>query len=81
MKEGNDGGYMTHQRAKYQSLTNAPKMMIFFLIHINLMGELQCIFNPSKVIKPLNFHYSQLYNTYYVNNLKYVFQIKGQCYH
>jgi len=41
------------------------------------MEELQCIFNPSKVIKPLNSHYSQLCNIYYVNNLKYIFQIKG----
>jgi hypothetical protein len=29
MKEGNDGGYMTHQCAKNQSFTNAPKMMTF----------------------------------------------------
>jgi hypothetical protein len=29
MKEGNDGGYMTHQCAKNQSLINAPKMMTF----------------------------------------------------
>jgi hypothetical protein len=28
MNERNDGGYMTHQRAKNQSLTNAPKMII-----------------------------------------------------
>jgi hypothetical protein len=41
------------------------------------MGELQWISNPFKVIKPLNFHYSQLYNIYYVNNLKKLFQIEG----
>jgi hypothetical protein len=41
------------------------------------MGELQCISNPYKVIKPLNSHCSQLYNTYYVNNLEELFQIKG----
>jgi hypothetical protein len=41
------------------------------------MGELQWISNPTKVIKPLNSHYSQLYNTYYVNNLEELFQIEG----
>ncbi len=40
MKEGNDGGYMAHQCAKNQSLTNAPKMMTSQKIHINLIGEL-----------------------------------------
>jgi hypothetical protein len=53
------------------------KWFIIFLIHINLMGELQCISNPSKVIKPFNSHYFQLYNTYYVTNFKKLFQIKG----
>jgi len=74
MKEGNDGGYMAHQCAKNQSLTNAPKMMTSQKIHINLIGKLQCIFNPSKVIKPFNFHYFQLYNTYYVKSLQKLFQ-------
>jgi hypothetical protein len=27
MKGGNDGGYMTHQCAKNQSLTNVPQMI------------------------------------------------------
>jgi hypothetical protein len=30
MTEGNDGGYMRHQCAKNQNLTNSPKMIIFF---------------------------------------------------
>jgi len=77
MTEGNDGGYMRHQCAKNQSLTNSPKMINLKKNHINLMGELQWICNPTKVIKPLNSRYSQLYNTYYVNNLEEFFQIEG----
>jgi hypothetical protein len=41
------------------------------------MGELQCISNPFKVIKPFTSHYSQFYNTYYVKNLQKLFQTKG----
>jgi hypothetical protein len=77
MTEGNDGGYMRHQCAKNQNLTTSPKMIILKKKHINLMGELQWISNPSKVIKPLNSNYFHLCNTYYVNNLEELLQIEG----
>jgi hypothetical protein len=46
--------YMTHC-AKNQILRNAPKLMTSRKkVHINLMGQSQCISNPSKVKKPFN---------------------------
>ncbi len=59
---------------KKSKLDKCSKNDDFSKIHINLIGELQCIFNPSKVIKPFNSHYFQLYNTYYVKSLQKLFQ-------
>ncbi len=62
---------------KKPKLDKCSKTYDFSKEFISIGWELQCISNPSKVIKPLNFHYFQLYNTYYVKSLEELFQTKG----
>jgi len=54
MNEGNHSGYTWHIVQKTEVWQMFQKWWIFKRIPINLMGQLQCNSNPSKVLKPLN---------------------------
>jgi len=66
--EGNDGGYMTC--ARNQSLTNVAKIMTFQKNSYQFDGTLKCIYNPFRVIKPLNLgHFYSLLGYNYIMKL------------
>jgi hypothetical protein len=58
---GNDGGYTWHIVQKTKAWQMFQNWWLFKRIHINLMGQLQCIFYPSKVKKPLNLGYPYIF--------------------
>jgi hypothetical protein len=61
---GNDGGYTWHIVQKTKAWQMFQNWWLLKRIHINLMGQLQCIYNPSRVKSSFNLGYPYSLSSY-----------------